>query len=319
MQKRNCILCGREASFAERTDSDEVFFNCPNCGRFYCLQDLMEDAADFLTGENKPLLSGYIRERTELSEGKGPVVKLDSTNITDILNSPIIPRTVSEKIDKLILYFARKTKYLHQWFPLSGSDVGTAACYALNDQELQGCLKHLIDEEIIIRNPNFEVSYSLTVKGHEHAREIMKTVFASNTAFVAMWFSGEMDSAYQNAIKPAIESEECGHFKAFRVDKKEHNNDITDEIIAEIKASRFVVADMTGYRGGVYYEAGYARGLGKEVIITCRKDWFDGDEKDGEWIKERIHFDINHLNIIVWETEGELKQRLINRIRATIL
>jgi len=56
------------------------------------------------------------------------------------------------------------------------------------------------------------------------------------------------------------------------------------------------------------------------VIFTCRKDWFTGEFlPDGKPIKERIHFDINHQNIIVWEEPEDLKQRIINRIRATII
>ena len=161
---------------------------------------------------------------------------------------------------------------------------------------------------------------SLTFKGLQHASNIEKLMVSSNSVFVAMWFGDEMTRIYENAIKPAIESEEVGSFKAFRVDTHEHNNDITDEIIAGIKACKFVVADMTGHRGGVYYEAGYAKGLGKPVIYTCRKDWFDGEkDADGRTVKEKIHFDINHQNIIVWETEDYLKKRIVDRIRATIL
>ena len=33
---------------------------------------------------------------------------------------------------------------------------------------------------------------------------------------------------------------------------------IPSEIISEIKRSKFMIADLTGYRGGVYYEAGFA-------------------------------------------------------------
>jgi len=38
---------------------------------------------------------------------------------------------------------------------------------------------------------------------------------------------------------------------------------------------RFIVADFTGQRGGVYFEAGYALGLRKPVIWTCKRDWFN--------------------------------------------
>jgi hypothetical protein len=119
------------------------------------------------------------------------------------------------------------------------------------------------------------------------------------------------------AIKAAVEDKRYYDFSALRIDKKQHNNDITDEIIAEIKISRFVIADLTGYRGGVYYEAGYARGLGREVILTCRHDWFAG--KPDEY--KRIHFDVDHFPVIKWEPDklDVFKEELVNRIRRTIL
>ena len=62
-------------------------------------------------------------------------------------------------------------------------------------------------------------------------------------------------------------------FTAVKIDGVEHINDINDEIIAQIRRSRFMVCGLTGYRGGVYFEAGFAYGLGLDVIYTCRKDW----------------------------------------------
>ena len=99
--------------------------------------------------------------------------------------------------------------------------------------------------------------------------------------------------------------------EAQRIDRKEHSNKIDDEIIAEIRRSRFVVADFTcereKVRGGVYYEAGFALGLGLPVIWTCRKDCLD-----------YLHFDTRQYNHIVWETPEELYARLKARIGAFI-
>ena len=89
---------------------------------------------------------------------------------------------------------------------------------------------------------------------------------------------------------------------------KEHNNDINDEIIGEIRSSRFIVADFTGNRGGVYYEAGFANGLNIPVIHMCKKEEL-----------KKVHFDVNHRNIIDWKTGEELYERLLNRIKATIV
>ena len=127
----------------------------------------------------------------------------------------------------------------------------------------------------------------------------------STQAFLAMWFDAEMDS-----VAKVVEETVCAFegFTCRRIDQKEHNNKICDEIVAEIKCSRFLIADFTGNRGGVYFEAGFALGLGIPVIWTVREDHLD-----------QVHFDTNHYNHITYSNPEELRKKLQNRIRATIL
>ncbi len=117
-----------------------------------------------------------------------------------------------------------------------------------------------------------------------------------------------MNGAFKAGIEPAIT--EAG-YKPLRIDQKEHVNKIVDEIIAEIRRSRFLVADFThgddGARGGVYYEAGFAHGLDLPVIFTCIED-----------AVETLHFDTAHYNHIVWTTPEELGEKLKKRILAVI-
>lgn len=127
-------------------------------------------------------------------------------------------------------------------------------------------------------------------------------------AFIAMWFDKSMDETYHEGIAKAVR--EAG-YEPLRIDGKEHNNKIDDEIIAEIRRSRFVVADFTqgtsGARGGVYYEAGFAHGLGIPVIFTCQKASI-----------ESAHFDTRQYNHIVWENHEQLRKQLAQRISATM-
>ena len=103
----------------------------------------------------------------------------------------------------------------------------------------------------------------ITVGGYGLLSELDRTTADSLIAFVAMWFDESMGQVWDDAIKPGIE--EAG-YEAVRIDRKEHVNRIDDEIIAELRRTRFVVADFThgadGARGGVYYEAGFAHGRG---------------------------------------------------------
>lgn len=119
--------------------------------------------------------------------------------------------------------------------------------------------------------------------------------------FIAMWFDDSMEEA-RNSIVNSIN--DCG-YKAMLIDIKEHNNQIVPEIFKEIDESEFVVADLTGQRGGVYYEAGYAMAKGKPVILSCKDE-------------EETHFDVAQINTIYWKDEQDLYNRLMKRIEATI-
>jgi nucleoside 2-deoxyribosyltransferase len=144
-----------------------------------------------------------------------------------------------------------------------------------------------------------------------------------------MWFSDEMKRVFSNTIAKIVD--ETG-FDAIIIPMVEHNDNINDHIISEIKKSRFVIADFTGNRGGVYFEAGYAMGLGKQVIWTCKEEYFNnsiktkvtgninGIESNEIIIDQKfdIHFDINHYNFIVWKDEEDFGKRLKDRIEATI-
>jgi len=148
---------------------------------------------------------------------------------------------------------------------------------------------------------------NLTVDGYKRIEEQIANIDSSQ-AFVAMWFDDSMNDVFAEGIIPAIKD---AGYQSFRIDQKEHNNKIDDEIIAEIRRSRFIVADFTqgtdGARGGVYYEAGFAHGLGLPVIFTCHRDSV-----------ESLHFDTNHYNHIVWDEPADLRDKLKNRILAVM-
>lgn len=166
--------------------------------------------------------------------------------------------------------------------------------------------------------------WRVEVPGYRRIEEI-ETNIDSSQCFVAMWFDVSMNDARNEGIIPAIVS---AGYNPLIIDQEEFIGKIDDKIIAEIKRSRFIVADFThrkadirdgkcqeteeghrrlGARGGVYYEAGFAEGLGLDVIPTCRSDMIN-----------EIHFDTRQLNHIVWDSPEDLRERLENRIRRVI-
>jgi hypothetical protein len=58
---------------------------------------------------------------------------------------------------------------------------------------------------------------------------------------------------------------------------------------------------VTHANNGADWEAGFAEGLGRPVIYTCRQE---------EWKERKVHFDTNHLATIIWDSGNLDKDRL---------
>lgn len=228
------------------------------------------------------------------------------------------PLAVHVRADRLLKLISLSTRaqqlgefarYPPHWYK------GLAWSESIDQSDVKYLLSYLERKGWLERNPygpEFAeaLGWRVSVEGHARVDELQNEEKATNSlqTFVAMWFHESMTEVFEQGIEPAIL--ETG-YEPLRIDQKEHINRIDDEIIAEIRRSRFLIADFThgedGARGGVYYEAGFAHGLGIPVIFTCREDAVD-----------TLHFDINHYNHIVWRTPEDLREKLENRIRANI-
>ena len=225
-------------------------------------------------------------------------------------------RSVHARADQLLKYIQNKSAYIGAQFRFTKNDkdpVGQelfAYTESTNQHELFYLINYLVAQnwlnELSETLGNLDVE--ITVDGYSRIAEIEGEVTIASRAFVAMWLHESMNQAWEAGIKPGIED---SGYEAVRIDRQEHINKIDDQIIAEINRSRFIVADFTqgtdGARGGVYYEAGYAHGLGKPVVFTCRRDVLDS-----------VHFDTRQYNHIVWEKPEELRKNLTDRIAAVI-
>ncbi|UFH96734.1 nucleoside 2-deoxyribosyltransferase [Bacillus toyonensis] len=312
-----CPICSNDIATAPQFvgGARAELYKCGYCGDF-ALSDLVRMSLSGENRENKSKLSAVLRKRRirgmgrilillqrpgqELSDFPFPIYLLD-----DLLGE--YPENISDRLNESLINLGKLTKFPGNKVTIVGKDMPIFFVQSNNLEEMGYIIKQLEQDELIeVQKSTDSPAYiTVTVKGWNRIAELEKgREVDTKQAFVAMAFSPEMDGPYKNAITKAII--EAG-YQPIRIDEVEHNNDITDEIIVKIRQSKFVIADFTGHRGGVYFEAGYALGLGKTVIWTCRDDEF-----------KNIHFDTRQFSHIKWSTEDELYRKLLNRIKATI-
>ena len=224
--------------------------------------------------------------------------------------------TVHARADQLLKYIRKKVPSIEMIYEFRRNDESfdkmemLAYTESITEGELEYLLNYLVAQDWLDKTSETFglIDLAITVEGYARLAEMENVIVDSSQVFVAMWFDESLDPVYDEAISPAIKN--MG-YEAFRVDRRHHLDKIDDQIIAEIKKSRFIIADFThgekGARGGVYYEAGFAHGINIPVIFTCREDMID-----------HLHFDTRQYPHIVWNCPEELKKQLEDRIGAVI-
>lgn len=91
---------------------------------------------------------------------------------------------------------------------------------------------------------------------------------------------------------------------AIRIDREYALEDLVGRIKREIRASIFVIADLTDERPSCYFEAGFAEALGKPIIYVASKQSVMKPGTD-----TKIHFDI-HMNVNFFTNNEELSQKV---------
>lgn len=325
-----CFFCQTEieTDIVLGIDEKEKVCFCPSCGKYTIslrhlgyLDKYIQKGT--LKDEDMNNVAGYLCEEKIDGEinikRQSPKSRISySCTITygkfwDILKKGVFPQTSMQKLDKLLLNIYKPGNGFAIEF--DSDDLFPAMGYVRTQSELSKMIEALC-ELGFVKDMNYAggKSFAITIKGLERAETLLTEQNFSKRAFIAMRFSDDLKEVRDKSIKPACEA--CG-FEAYTVDEEEHVGDITDKIISGIKTSRFVIADFTYNNPGVYYEAGYAKGLGIPVIKTCKKEWFESKDEKGE--KNRLHFDVEHDNMILWENAEDLRQRLESRIQAVIL
>jgi len=289
-----------------------IRIKCPRCKEF-----IISDFTEITAPETwfGPKLSAWVRNRNELG-AEVPLIILDELKDLQASLPDYSPR---EKQVKLLQNIERMTAYPGKnvlLFPRY--DIPLA--WASAQEEFVYYIESLIERGLLKKTENRGLPYridgenkifdslaflvAITADGWDYLEQHERHIEERTQVFVAMSFSDDLKSIWKGPIFQAITK---AGYKPYRVDAEPHSDRIDIKIISEIKNSRFVVADITEQKHGVYFEAGYALGLGLPVIWCVRKDDL-----------ENVHFDTRQYNHIVWETMDDLESQLYQFICAII-
>ncbi len=298
-----CPVCSRGGAIVTGARFDGWAISCELCLTFEITRPLYINWQNRLEEGEQTLrryLPAHLRQSPEIT-------RLTTENWKRLAQAHSATR-IPQKADKLLQLCAQKTE-------IAGDPVKVDPLLeypmidAASPGEILYLLEYLLESKYIERgnlgrDDDEENEYVVTVKGWQKLE--IPPGGIPGRCFVAMSFDPSLNEAYESGIGAAVK--DCGLPKPIRMDLEQHNDKICDKILAEIRSCQFMVADFTLQRPGVYFEAGFAMGLGRPVIWMCRQNDF-----------KKLHFDTRQYNHIEWSEPLDLREKLRDRIRATIL
>ncbi|HEU4455857.1 MAG TPA: hypothetical protein VFR81_22520 [Longimicrobium sp.] len=275
-----------------------------------CLTDLDRVVAEAAQEELKARSGGHdpkSRLRSYLLEGKQPVHECGSIMKSDHKDWDIggrepTPPEVVRYADAVVLlggFFG--TFQAANWARLSRKPLLPFASFGGTAKEVYRVEADRFDEAYaanVDRLEYDEVLKSISRNWEELAARtvaLAEKIVTPRTVFVIMSFKDAPE--YRDLYKSIGEVCEEFDYRARRVDESNLRKRIIPEIIRQVRESAFVIADVTEGKPNVYYELGYADGLGKEVILTAKK----GTE---------LPFDINDMPVVFWEGFSDFEEEL---------
>jgi hypothetical protein len=317
--RSTCPVCSRAAFRREEALTDDCLIICAVCGKFRysATADLvLQGAHHRREADLFYRISYHLRSIAERALGKRdnsffPLYSAE--DFEQMKNQPDPP--VQEKMALLLRYLAGLSEYPGQLVRFSGG-TDLSVLNAKNASEADFHMRALHEQGLISWSTTGSADQAqlqarfgveqgtvltVTPQGWSEVARLSESGSQSAIAFVAMWFDGSrrvFDEAIQRAVRSA-------GYDSIRIDRVQHVNRIDDEIIAQIRRSKFLIADFSGQRGGVYFEAGFMLGLGRPVIWLCQKPEL-----------QDVHFDTRQYNFIDYADEFDLEHRLHVRIEA---
>lgn len=310
-----CPICGFNKFNQYPRDGDMYFFRCERCGEFETSWEFLNHFGDIdkRMSEIGYILSGLARE---LYETKDTRPKFLYGNIEETMKSYLIPdiTRIEEKIQKLLQRLREKTEFFGQAIKLGDIETVVPLAYAKNSDELIALFNLMTEKKLaeinITKNEKDDglqrAKVILSANGWDITNSFQKKNREFDKGFVAVWFDDSMNESI-GAIEGAIT--ECG-FKSVCIRDEHFSEKIMDKALGEIRQSRFVIVDLTGARSSVFFEAGFAHGLGIDSIYVYKDD---GMKKESP-----LEFYVKHYQCYKYKDSSDLKETLRNAIKARI-
>ena len=323
----HCSICKQELIDDPYYNDNITIVNCPLCGKY-----MYPLSTEELLGKLTPLEKDNLKIFLFHNNGRRPAfIGTDESYSKYIESNPSrasslvtlekvhdwYPQTFAQRIDYMLMSLGQHSHYVGEMVDFRFDErkdinylreelwtqIDYFCKYLKNKDYANICPRTNCSTN---KKEDFHADCQLLTTGWSRIEEINRKNLNNKKAFVAMKFGSETESL-REAIKDGIRA---AGYEPVIMNEVEHNKQIVPEMLYQIRNSKFVIAELSHHNNGAYYEAGYAFGVGKEVIHICSEKALTDD----------LHFDVKQVNTITYKDDNleELSEKIKHRIIATI-
>jgi len=270
---------------------------------------IAEAAGQWLEKNGRDVRKQVISYRLKNDEPAHRVGRIQVSRRTDWeLTHPDLnsPEQIADADVTIFVAGGEGTYFAANWARIAGKPVlgigqfggAGAALYEKEREQFGRRYSHLVSiEEFDILNQDTDNIPQLA----EDVLALCENLVIPNSVFIVMPFKKEFDDLYK------VYKTVCNDFgfDAVRTDKVISLEKILPRILNGIRHSAFVIADVTETSPNVFYEIGFAEGLGRPIIATAK-------------VGTKLPFDIADTPVIFWDNLDDLKailEPMINEVK----
>lgn len=307
-----CVLCNASATTNVHDNASRTIYNCHNCGVFV-LSDLVVSRAKRYRCE----LSAYLTSRKLaghneiilISYEKAPKDK-DYLQLTVDQILERFPKSFSEQMHTAVLNLARLSSFEGDEIKVDKLEMFPYFYVRkISYDALSFMIKSLQQFELIEVNyysgSFFPCGVIVSPKGWDQVVRLRGDRVRHETCLLL--HSGEdteRNALFRRVVQKA--SRECG-YDIVESDTTHATGKVGQELIGMIKCCAYIVTEMSGGGGAVYFTTGLAQALSTTNILTCHSDALHS-----------LDIDTEQISVLHWQEEEDLYLQVLNAIRALV-
>lgn len=306
-----CFVCNSKAVITRQDNSSRTIYNCEQCG-VYVVSDLAQDQIK----KHRHEVSAFLRHRQLAGNSDIVLISYDKAKLDkgylQMTVSQIVelfPASFSEQMDRALENLALLSAYPGDEIKVESLD--DASVFYLRHESLEALsfvIRAMMKESLIEVNyfgsSFFPCGIIVSPAGWDRVAAFAAGSREPRKDLLLLMGGAGQDLA--NDLRGAGQktAKECG-MRLITSDMIALEGMIGNGLEAAVRSAEYILIDLSFSKPESYFAMGYARALGKQLLVTCHENR-----------RKKLEIDPARNGVVFWDEQKLLQLEYFNFIKA---